>query len=176
MRRFHRIISLIAGVFLTLITVTGILLHINEFLEEEDRQSPQHVYNLAQGIPPEWSTALNKGLAEVSAKKANIRIERIRIDLENEKPRFIVQTGGEERMNYMIGIDGAILKATRPQKSLLFRLHTGEIIGETGEILNVFFGLGLLFLLATGFVMLWDIFRAAPNTRTAIRRIFGIKP
>ncbi len=176
MRRFHRIISLFAGIFLTLITVTGVLLHINEFLEEEEQKQPQTAYNLAQGIPPEWTVALNKGLAEVIAKKTDVRVERVRIDLEGEKPRFIIQTGGEERMNYIIGTDGAILKATRPQKSLLFRLHTGEIIGEVGEVMNVFFGIGLLCLLATGFVMLWDMVRAAPNAKTALRRILGMKP
>jgi uncharacterized iron-regulated membrane protein len=176
MRRFHRIISLIAGIFLALITITGVLLHIREFLEEGEKERSKTTYNLTQGIPADWTVALNRGLVAVYARNADVQIERIRIDVDGSKPRLLVQTGGEDRMNYIIGIDGAILKATRPEKNLLLRLHTGEIIGDAGEVLNLLFGLGLMGLLGTGFVMLWNIFRAAPDTRTAIRRIFGIKP
>jgi uncharacterized iron-regulated membrane protein len=174
MRRFHRIISFVAGIFLALISVTGVLLHVREFLEEGERESPKPSYNLAAGIPVEWTSAVNKGLAAVVAQDPNVHIERIRIDLDREKPRFVFQTS--ERMNYVIGADGRILRASKQEKNLLLRLHTGEIIGDAGEVLNFLFGLGLIGLLATGFVMLWDMFRAAPNARTAIRRILGMKP
>lgn len=174
MRRFHRSLSFAIGIFLTLITVTGIMLHIREFLEEEEER-PQQTANLAQGLPSDWTAALNKGLAAVYAANPNVQIERVRIDVEGEKPRLLIQAGGEDRKNYVIGMDGTILKAQKPQKNLLLRLHTGEIIGEAGEVLNLLFGFGLLVLLITGFVMLWDYFRAAPDSKTALRRIFGIK-
>ncbi|MCU0427437.1 MAG: PepSY domain-containing protein [Candidatus Kapabacteria bacterium] len=176
MRRYHRVISFVIGIFLTLITVTGILLHVREFMEEEESERSKPSLNLAQGLPPEWATALSKGLQAVYAQDPNVRIERIRIDVEGEKPRLVIQSGaGEERKNYIIGMDGTILKAQKPEKNLLLRLHTGEIIGEAGEGLNMLFGVGLLALLITGFVMLVDYFRAAPDSKTAIRRIFGLK-
>lgn len=175
MRRFHRIISFVAGIFLALISVTGVLLHVREFLEEGEREASKATsYNLASGMPDEWTNAINKGLVAVVAQNPSAHIERIRVDIDREKPRFVLQT--RERVNYLIGADGQILKATKQEKNLLLRLHTGEIIGDAGEVLNFLFGLGLVGLLATGFVMLWDMFRAAPDARTALRRIFGIKP
>lgn len=175
MRRFHRIISLFAGIFLAIITVTGVLLHIREFLQEEEGERSKPTQNLAQGIPSDWTNALNKGLAAVYAANPNVRVERVRIDVEDEKPHLVIQSGGEERKNYIIDLDGAILKAQRPQKNLLLRLHTGEILGDVGEGLNLLFGLGLIGLLATGFVMLCEMFRAAPDGSTALRRILGMK-
>lgn len=176
MRRYHRVISFVIGIFLTLITVTGILLHVREFMEEEESERSEPSLNLAQGLPADWITALNKGLQAVYAQDPNVRVERIRIDVEGEKPRLVIQSGvGEERKNYIIGMDGTILKAQKPEKNLLLRLHTGEIIGEAGEGLNMLFGVGLLALLITGFAMLVDYFRAAPDSKTAIKRIFGLK-
>ncbi len=178
MRRYHRSISLLFGLFLLVITVTGVLLHVREFLDEgggkEKVQQPSST--LASGMPAEWTTALNKGLAAVYVQKPDVRIERIRIDLKDEKPRFVLQTGGEHPVNYIIADDGHILKAAPQEKNLLLRLHTGEVLGDAGEVLAFVMGLGLLGLLVTGGVMLWQMFRAAPNGKTGLRRIFGVKP
>jgi uncharacterized iron-regulated membrane protein len=175
-RKYHRIISFVAGAFLLLITTTGILLHVREFLEEEEKEKhSKAAYNLTSGIPTEWTATLNKGCMAVVAQNPTAHIERVRIDLEGEKPRFIIQTGGEERMNYVIGEGGRILKASRPEKNLLLRLHTGEILGDVGEGLNLLFGLGLLILILTGGVLLWEMLRAAPSFRAGVRRIFGVK-
>jgi uncharacterized iron-regulated membrane protein len=175
-RKYHRMISLVAGLFLLLITTTGVLLHVREFLEEgEKEERPKAAYNLASGMPAEWTEILNKGCMAVVSQNPKARIERVRIDLEDEKPRFVLQTGGEERMNYIIGEGGRILKVSRPEKNLLLRLHTGEIIGDVGEGMNFLLGLGLLILIFTGGVMLWDMIRAASSIGAGVRRIFGIK-
>lgn len=175
MRRFHRIISLAAGLFLLLITVTGVLLHVQEFQEEEEREERKPAHNLASGIPNDWTLALNKGLAAIYAADANVHIKRIRIDVEEATPRLVVQTEGENAMNYVLSETGTILKASKPEKSLLFRLHTGEILGDVGEGLSLLMGLALLALLITGGVILWQMIRSAPSISAGFKRVMGLK-
>ena len=183
MRHWHRIISLVAGVFLLVVSVTGVLLHVREFLEEEERETVKPAPNLASGIPTDWTNALNKGLAAVYAQNPTVRVERIRIDLgaEGEKPRLLVQTrllvesGGERRINYVISEQGTIVKSFTPEKNLLFRLHTGEILGDVGEGFNLLMGLGLVGLLLTGGVLLWEMVKAAPSLSAGVRKIVGLK-
>jgi uncharacterized iron-regulated membrane protein len=182
MRRYHRLISFIAGLFLLIVSTTGVLLHVREFLEEEEREggSPQQIsYNLvtklSSGMPAEWSAALNKGLATVAAQSPNSRVSRIRIDLDGEQPRFVIQTMGKPAINYIIAQDGHIVKAVPQEKNLLLRLHTGEIIGDAGEVMNLVMGFGMVVLVVTGCVLLWEVFRAAPDAVTGVRRILGIK-
>ncbi len=175
MRRFHRIISLATGIFLLLITVTGVLLHVQEFQEEEEREERKPAHNLASGIPNDWTLALNKGLAAIYAADPNVHIKRIRIDVEEAKPRLVVQTDGENALNYVLSENGTILKANKPEKKLLLRLHTGEILGEAGEGLNLVMGLALLGLLITGGVILWQMVRSAPSIGAGFKRIMGLK-
>lgn len=176
MRKYHRIISLVAGIFLFLITVSGILLHVQEFMEEEEHEEARKPsQNLASGIPTDWTNALNKGLAAVYAQNPNVRIKRIRIDVEEAKPRLVIQSDGESPINYIISEQGTILRANKPEKKLLLRLHTGEILGEAGEGLNLIMGIGLLILLITGSVLLWQMIAAAPSIGAGLKRILGLK-
>jgi uncharacterized iron-regulated membrane protein len=175
MRRYHRIISFAAGIFLFLITVSGVLLHVREFLEEEEHEDRKPAHNLASGIPEGWTLALNKGLAAIYAKDANVQVKRIRIDVEDEKPRLVVQTGGENAINYVLSENGTILRASKPEKNLLLRLHTGEILGDAGEGLNLIMGLALLGLLLTGGVLIWQMIAAAPSVGEGVKRVLGIK-
>lgn len=144
-------------------------------MEEEEEHGNKPAHNLASGIPADWTAALNKGLSAIYAQNPNVHLKRIRIDVDEAKPRLVVQSDGENPMNYVLAEDGTILRAQKPEKNLLLRLHTGEIIGEAGEVLNLIMGVSLLGLLATGGVLLWQMIAAAPSIGAGIKKVLGVK-
>ena len=95
-------------------------------------------------------------LARARAEANEAPITDITLPEEADEPWVFYVDDASETALYLAG-DGALL-ARRPTKGglmqLLFKLHTGEIVGLPGQGAALLGGLGLLALIASGLAMI----------------------
>ncbi len=177
-RKWHRWIGFPAALFLLWASATGTVVAGTEFFGEDealrertrDLVSPVTVSSPATDV----SEPIARAVAAVGARRAGAPIDKITLQLKGDAPTVTIftgkPTGGEDRRYVVDARTGAVLlDEDYADKPLVYRLHSGEWFGDGGLVFAMGWGVSLVALTITGF-MIWLRIRRADAT--GIRRWF----
>ncbi len=140
--RAHQAVGVVAGLVLVLSAVTGMLLVFREALGPGP---PPQAPVVAQPL------SLEALIATAQAAGPGDAVTDIGLPSAPDRPYVFYLDDDDETEVYLAG-DGQVL-GQRPTVGLtrtLFRLHTGEIFGSPGKVVNVAAGTALVVLVVTG--------------------------
>lgn len=144
--KIHRVVGIGAAAVLVVTALTGALLVLRAYL----RPAPPPCV-VATGEP--------LGLEALMARAAAVGPDELVTDItlpdESGKPYVFYFDDDAETVVYLTS-DGALIDKRETANGLtrwLFRLHTGEIAGPSGETVVFVSGIGLLVLTASGLLM-----------------------
>jgi hypothetical protein len=170
LRQWHRWIGFPATLFLLLASTTGIWLAGVEFFGEEEtlREQTRDLVSTVttQSADADLASALAKARAAVVAKVGAAPVNSIAWQFKGDAPTITFflgkPTGGEDRKVVCDAHDGHVLKVEDyTDKSFMLRLHSGEVFGDGGLVLAMFWGLALLLLTLSGILIYFKMRR--PN-------------
>ncbi len=178
-RQWHRWIGLPAALFLLFAAVTGFLVAFTEFFGEEEalREATRDLVSPVTASSPAsaYADPISRALAAAHAASPNAPVDKIELQLKGNQPTVTLflgkPTGGEDRKLVVDAKSGAVLRTeTYADKPFLYRLHSGEAFGDGGLVVAMFWGLALVIMTITGFII---YLRMKPRREvTGLRRVF----
>ncbi len=150
--KVHNAVGIAACLFLSLIAVTGILLTFRGNF----RQPKPTVAPVERSLGIEEIVAI--ATEEVGAAATDVEIP------SSEGAPFVVWLDDEDATIMFLDRAGAVVERRSGKGGWLrvvFKLHTGELIGLPGQALSVLAGLSLLLLSLSGAGMVWSRRRRA---------------
>jgi hypothetical protein len=182
LRKWHRWIGFPAGVFLILVSITGVLLAFNEFFGEAEAQR-EATRDLVSPVTTstadgELASALAKARAAVAAQAPGAPMDKVEWQFKGGAPSIAIFTGkpggGEDRKFIFNTKTGVIDKVEAyVDKPFLLRLHSGEAFGDGGLVMAMFWGLALLLLSVSGLWIYWQMRR---RNATGLKKVFWLIP
>ncbi|MFT4075720.1 MAG: PepSY-associated TM helix domain-containing protein [Asticcacaulis sp.] len=187
-KTLHRGVALVAAVFLSVVAVSGTLLSIDSFALQIYRAWPgaDLIHGFPAGMSRDLSSpltyeALPHMLETTLSATGNRPIRLIRLRTFEGTPQGVVITGGNARQLVFNAQTGTPASATGPttiytgfpfgwrEHELMKQIHRGDILGLPGRFMDLFAGLSLIFLSATGLWMYLDLWkRRRPQGRKSI--------
>ncbi|MDE2026982.1 MAG: PepSY domain-containing protein [Candidatus Omnitrophica bacterium] len=169
LRKLHRWIGIGAAIFLLSVSITGVILQIqrlsNEKEHEEEMQPKEaSVYTLDNNLN-EFFSKLSITQSNIKAKIGQAKLDRVELKLKGEEPTLTVYTAGQDPKKITADADGNIEKIEDAKESFILRLHSGEVFGDAGVVLGIFWGLALVFLTITGFTIYWKMGKGIKEKR-----------
>lgn len=168
-RRWHQRLAIAAGVFLFLISLTGVLLHLD--MIRVGQHPPGHGGEgggpppPAPNIPDDAALAVMvQKLAAAARAEPGIPVKSLAIELAGPRVVLVAGAGGPPG-SPQIKLDAAtgerIVEPPPPMDFhyILQDLHAGYYFGWTGRILSMLCGLAMLVLSVTGLQMWWKLRR-----------------
>ncbi len=180
-RRWHRWIGAPAALFLVFASVTGVLVAGTEFFGEDEalREANRRLVSTVTtaATPASFSTSLAAAFADAARRAPNAPVDKVTIEFKGVAPRIALYTGkpggGEDRKLLFDANTGAYL-ATEDyrDKPLIHRIHSGEFFGDGGLVVAMLWGLALLGLSISGWLLYLRMLRVDRPARTGLRRFF----
>ncbi len=174
-RKLHRWLSIVAAILFLNVSITGVLLETLQLLKGDEQVNRVSVYQLDKPINFDQA-ALNRAQAAVRNAYGNRPVYDLEWELGTAEPVYVFHLGGKEPMAVIVNAQTAAIAHARPDgEGWLIKLHTGEIMGDSGKVLGLLWGLGLVFMTITGLIMYMQIYKARKQTLkgTSIReRVF----
>lgn len=165
MRNWHRWIGLGAALFLLSVSTTGVLLQLNQFFADDEETNEklgalESNFNFESSYS-QFGPTLERSFGKLKETQGNQKVSKIDIQLKGEHPLLTVYTEGPSPKKITLGQtnDSAEKIEDYEGESFLLRLHTGEILGDGGVILGIFWGLALIGLTITGACLYWQIYK-----------------
>ena len=160
MRQIHRWISLVAALFLLVVATTGVILQVQRLTgedEDHDRDAPKALAISAEAYAPMFA----KTIEVARGREPKRPIASIELQLAGDEPKGVVTFPGDPGRQITVDPrDGKVLKdEAHEAESLILRIHSGEILGEPGVVLGVFWGSALVVLSITGFIVYLELYR-----------------
>jgi len=177
-RKWHRWIGFPAALFLLYASVTGIVVALTEKFgaEEALREATRELVSPVTlgGDASAWQASLNAAFAAARDDAGDLPVDRVRIDFKGDEPRIHIftgkPTGGEDREFILDQRTGRLLDVeSYADKPLIKRIHSGEVYGDGGLIVAVFWGLALAVMTVTGVII---YLRMRRKNATGWKRIF----
>lgn len=125
-------------------------------------------------MPARVTTSVEKAMATVASQAPGAPVDRIEIRLKGDEPMVAIYTGkpggGEDRKFVVNANSGALLRTEGyVDKPFINRLHSGEVFGDGGLVVAMFWALALMALTISGFAIYWRMRR---TDLTGWRRYF----
>ena len=160
MRKFHRWISLVAALFLLIVATTGVILQVQRLTGEDEDKDREAQSGIAMPLDA-YAPMLAKTLEVAHARAPDRPIASIELQLAGDEPKGVVTFPGEPGRQITVDPrNGKLLKDEEHEaESLILRIHSGEILGEPGVVLGVFWGSALILLSITGFIVYLELYR-----------------
>jgi uncharacterized iron-regulated membrane protein len=160
MRQIHRWISIVAAVFLLIVATTGVILQVQRLTGEDkdrDRDAPKALAIAADAYAPMFARTLEVARARAPDQP----VASIALQLAGDEPQGVVTFPGDPGRQITVDArDGKVLKDEKYEaESLVLRIHSGEILGEPGVVLGVFWGSALVLLSLTGIWVYLELYR-----------------
>ncbi len=181
MRKWHRWIALPFAVLLLSVAVTGVLLQFQQFFGEEEAQR-EKLATVTSAFSLDTTGAdvaakFDRARAAVQAKVGTARLDAFEVQLKGDHPTVTFHVVGSAARKLVINADtGAIEKdETDVRESFILRLHTGEVFGDGGVVLGMFWGTALVVLVVTGGILYWQMYRARARVK-GWKAIFWLLP
>ncbi len=177
-RKWHRWIGFPASLFLLFASVTGFFVAGTEFFgaDEALREANRDLISpvTARSAGAIGADRLARALATVAARAGDPPVDKVTVEFKGQRPTITVftgkATGGEDRKLVLDARTGVLISSeVYADKPFLYRLHSGEVFGDGGLIVAMFWALSLAVLTVTGFIIYWRMRRA---DATGWRRIF----
>ena len=177
-RKWHRWIAFPATLFLFWAASTGVLVAFTEFFGEEEalREATRDLISpvTVSSASTAWSEPIARALATAATRANGAPVDKLEVQFKGPRPTVTVFTGkpsgGEDRKFVFDGRTGLLLSdETYADKPLLYRLHSGEAFGDGGLVVAMTWGLTLLVLTVTGFIIYLKLGRPG---QTGVRKVF----
>ena len=158
MRQFHRWVSVLAVVFLLIVSATGVILQVQK-LTGNDADAPQHnEKNRAEGglttaVPsPIYAAMITRTLDAARTRAPNSPIASVSLEGKGDDVQALVAFSSNPPRQLTIDArSGRVLSDERHEKdSLILRIHSGAILGEPGVVLGILWGSALMILSLSG--------------------------
>jgi len=180
-RQWHRWIGAPAALFLLFVSITGVLLAGTEFFGEEEavREANRTVVSVVNTQTPldQWTGPLAAAMATAAKDYPGAPVDKVTVELKGQWPTIVIylgmKTGGEDRRLLFDANTGAFKHMDGyADKPFLNRLHSGEALGDGGLVVAMGWGIALLALTTSGFLLYWRLARANMAKRSGFRKIF----
>jgi uncharacterized iron-regulated membrane protein len=181
-RSLHRWVSVVAALFLLVVSVTGTLLSIDTVsmgLYGATHASAPSRFPI--GLTGDFSSPLPDSqltpmlattLSAYRAAQGNAPIKVLRLRYFSGLPQGVIVTGGKDTRQLVFNaVTGKRASMTEPgypytgfpfgweEHELVKRIHRGDAFGIPGRLMDVFAGLSLVFLSVSGLTMYLDLLR-----------------
>jgi uncharacterized iron-regulated membrane protein len=186
-RSLHRWVSITAAVFLMFVSVTGTLLSIDTLalwiyrVAHAPAVSPGGRLPFPAGMVDDLSTPLPDAelpamlettLSAYRATQGATPIKVLRLRYFSGMPQGVIITGGDNThqlvFNAVTGERASMTDPSYPytgfpfgweEHELVKQIHRGDALGIPGRLIDLFAGLSLIFLSASGLIMYVDLLR-----------------
>lgn len=173
-RKIHRWLSVVGILFFLNVAATGIWLQGEALFGEEEAE---HEAAMAIISPVSLATPaidltapLDKARTAVLQRYGNRPIAGIDWVIKAPVSAFVFHLDGAEPVKVTVDArTGAILKGEPDGESWIVRLHTGEILGDSGKALGLAWGFALLVMSFTGIVVYLQMLRSKRGAAARVR-------
>ena len=195
-RSLHRWVSIVAAVFLMVVSISGALLSIDTVAlgvygmthtnaGRYSRFPYGMIADLSSPLPDaQLPGMLNTTLAAYHAVNGNTPIKVIRLRYFAGMPQGLIISGSGDDTREVVynAVTGQRASMTEPsypyqgfpfgweEHELMKQIHRGDIFGVPGRLMDVFAGLSLVFLSLSGLIMYVDLWRR--RSRAGRKSIF----
>lgn len=159
MRKLHRWLAIPAAVFLLVASFTGLWLEVDRFFgaEEAERESLRDIRSsvTAPTFMEQFGRRMNAVTAAAAAVAGPQPLDEVVWKMKGPHPSaafvFGPTEGGEGR-RVVVDLRTAtvVSVADYEEQSFILRLHSGEVLGDGGKVVGMFWGVALLVLTITG--------------------------
>ncbi len=178
-RKIHRWIGVPAALFLLLASFTGVWLECVKFFGSEEAER-ERIGNLAstvtaQSLGGEFSADFERTRAAAAARVGAQPLEKVVWQLKGDAPTVIFYFSPQKelagrRITVQTRTGKVVSEEPYNEDSFILRLHSGEALGDGGQVLGMFWGASLFLLTASG---IWIYFRMKPRkAQSGIRKVF----
>ncbi len=186
-RSTHRAVAIVAAVFLLVVSISGTLLSLDTFVlgiygmthTDAGRYSRfpiGMIGDLSSPIPDEkLQSMLGTTLSAFKSAKGDLPIKVLRLRYYSGMPQGLIISGGDRAddtkqvvFNAETGQRASMTENSYPYQGFPFgweehefmkQIHRGDALGIPGRLMDVFAGLSLVFLSASGLIMYADLLR-----------------
>ena len=164
-RKLHRWFGAGAALFLLIVSGTGIALQWQSVFGDEEAEKERLAEQTSAFL---LTTPLDTMSAQLAAAQAAVRVEagsapldRVLWQLKGDHPTLTFFIGGQPARRFVVNARTGVIerRLSGDEESWILRLHSGEIIGDGGKVLGLFWGSALLFLTVSGVVIYWQMRR-----------------
>ena len=176
-RKLHRWFGAGAAVFLLIVSGTGIALQWESIFgdeeSEKERLAEQTSAFLLNTSLDTMFVQLAAAQAAVSAETGPAPLDRVLWQLKGDHPTITFFVGGHPARRFVVNASTGVIerRLSGDEESWILRLHSGEIIGDGGKVLGLFWGCALVFLTVSGTVIYWQMRKSGA---TGLRNIFWV--
>ena len=162
-RKLHRWLGFAAAILFLYVAVTGVILQFQQLfgVEEQQKEMMARVtspVSLSQALQP--GSALDGGRIVVLQRFGNRPIDSIDWQIKGARQSFTFHLGGPKPLRVQVDASQArITKVESDEEDFFVRLHSGEVIGDGGKFLGLGWGLGLLFMVVSGFIVYLQLYK-----------------
>ena len=163
-RKLHRWLGFAAAIFFLFVASTGVVLQFQQLFgaEEANKEALAQVMSrvsLDQALQP--ASGLDHARSALLQRFGNRPVDSVDWQIKGADPFFTFHLGGTEPLRVEVNAaNGRIISVESDEEDFFVRLHSGEILGDGGKVLGLAWGLGLVFMVVTGFVIYLQIYRA----------------
>ena len=163
-RKLHRWIGFAAAILFLYVAVTGVILQFQQLFgaEETHKETLAAItspVSLGQVLQP--ASALDRARTAVLLRFGDRPVDSVDWQIKGPDQFFTFHLGGSEPLRVQVNAaHGLITNVESDEEDFFVRLHSGEIVGDGGKVLGLAWGLGLVFMVITGFVVYLQIYRA----------------
>lgn len=176
MRQWHRWISLPSLLFLTIVAISGLILEVQGFLNDDEAKTElleeSHSSIALKDLPGRIS--LEKARNTLESKFGDLRLSKIEIELRESPPVITFYTDEAKPRAIQVNTETSqIIAENESSENTFFRkLHSGELFGDFGRSLGIFNGSALLFLTISGALVYFQMFNRRPKNNSIRKRFF----
>ena len=163
-RKLHRWLGFGAAILFLYVAVTGVILQVQQLLGAKEQQKEamaQLTSPVTLGQPLEPAASLEKARQTVVQRFGSRPVNSIDWQIKGPAQFFTFHLGGTEPLRVQVeAAQARITNVESDEEDFFVRLHSGEIIGDGGKFLGLGWGLGLIFMIVTGFVVYLQLWRS----------------
>lgn len=184
-RKIHRWIGIGAAVLFLLVSVTGVLLQIEQIFgtEEANREAMAAMLSpasLTRPLHPD-SAALDRARTAVLGRFGDRQVAALDWQIKGKGQHYVFHLDGPRPLRVDVNaVTGSIVEARPDSEDWLLKLHTGEIVGDGGKVLGLGWGLALVTMLITGIIAYLNMYRTrqrgSAKSERGWRRWFWMAP
>ena len=163
-RKLHRWVGFVAAILFLYVAATGVILQFQQLFGAEEAQKETLAQvtspvSLSQGLQP--ASALDRARTAVLLRFGDRPVDSVDWQIKGSDQFFTFHLGGPDPLRVQVNAaHGLITNVESDEEDFFVRLHSGEIVGDGGKVLGLGWGLGLVFMVVTGFVVYLQLYRA----------------
>lgn len=173
-RQLHRWLGIGAAILFLLVSASGVALQYEQIFgsEEAAKETAASIVSPLSLAKPTGIdvTVLDHARAVLLARYGNRPIAGIDWQIKAPTPVFLFHLDGPDPRKVAVSVASGMILSDEPDgEDWLLRLHSGEIIGDGGKVIGLFWGIGLLTMTLTGVWLYIKMFRARKGAASRVQ-------